>query len=93
MTEVRQAPTLHANATVRLLLPCIRREHRESAYHRRTGNGRPDFRCRPFPAAASLATGVFWLLIVLQLIFAIHRYRSLRVDAVIAARATVPDVR
>jgi hypothetical protein len=36
---------------------------------------------------------VFWLLIVLQLIFAIHRYRSLRVDAVIAARATVPDVR
>jgi hypothetical protein len=36
-------------------------------------------------------TGVFWLLIVLQLIFTIHRYgRSLGVDAVITARATVP---
>jgi hypothetical protein len=36
-------------------------------------------------------TGEFWLLIVLQLIFAIHRYgRSLGIDAVIAARATVP---
>jgi hypothetical protein len=36
-------------------------------------------------------TGVFWLLIVLRRIFAIHRYgRSLGVDAVIPARATMP---